>query len=223
MLNHCACNSIILYTKIGKPCFKHYLTAKTDNFISDVFYGRLELVRADVRLCVIQYFLGCAVLYKLNKHLALTDILSACSQFSVRKCACTALTELNIALSIKDAAFPEFLHILCSAVNISATLNKNRLCSALRKNECGKKSCRTCTDYNRAYSSLEFFGMVFVLFNNFSIFAFFANLFFIYKKLSLNRCKEKYVVLFSCVNRPFEKRTALKEFLIYIYKLSCFA
>ena len=87
---------IVFYLKARQHRFKHHRAAQRDYILADIFNGYFQLVRADMRHCVVKDFIGRSVLYELIKHLALTAVFSAGSQLSVREGSRAALAELNV-------------------------------------------------------------------------------------------------------------------------------
>ena len=69
--------------KARQLCFKQNRSAACDDFVSEIFDSELELVRADVRLRVIENFPGSAVTDKFLEYLSLSAVLCTCIQLAV--------------------------------------------------------------------------------------------------------------------------------------------
>ena len=104
--------------------------------------------------CGIKYVVGFALcrLGKRFKNVTYSYIFYAGIQFAVRKCACAALSELYVALSVKYSGAPEQLDILYSFFNALASFYQNRLHACHSENICRKKSCRTASYNDRFFT-----------------------------------------------------------------------
>ena len=72
------------------------LSAKTFDMCKDIIHNSSQNVRANVRLCLNGYFLRRTEFHKRFEHVRAFGIVDPCQQLSVRKCARSSRTELNI-------------------------------------------------------------------------------------------------------------------------------
>ena len=110
--------------KIGDLCFKTHVSSKTQDLFSDIFNDFPEKIGSDVWFVQPQDFFRCTEFHKgfQYKRISSGGIFYGCIQFSIRKSAGSAFSELDIASFIQLPCLPECFNHLLSAVDIHASL-----------------------------------------------------------------------------------------------------
>ena len=86
-----------------------------------------KYIRSYMRLCVIEYALGRAVLVERAQYPADAHIAYACTELAVGKRSGSALAELDVALGVKLTACTEGFDLFSACFGIGAALEHNRL------------------------------------------------------------------------------------------------
>ena len=200
--------------KSGQLCFKHNPAAEFDDLLTQLFYGQLQLVRANVRLSVIKDFFGRAVTDKLQQNLSLTAVLCTRVQFSVGKCSRAAFSELYVRRGVERSVRPEFINVSGSAVHVLATFYHNRIRSALSENQRGEQSRGSHSDHKGRSAAFPFRNVVCIWLNLRRVFRLFQYVVLIYIQNHVDRAEKENIILFPCVNRAAENAHALYRAVI---------
>ena len=126
-----------------------HAAAQLRNTAAESLYHRTQLIRAYVRLVLVQNIFRRACSYKKLQDFGHHRIVYTRGQLAVRKGACTALAKLYVGRGVKFSRLPKALHILHTLRHRLAALQKQRLVAMLRQLQCRQKSRRTGTDNHR--------------------------------------------------------------------------
>ena len=198
----------VLNGNILDPRAEAYLSPKADHFLSDITHDLSQPVRADMRLCLNEYLLRRTHLNEPCGNESAKRVFYSCSKLSVRKCACAALSELNIAFLGEFSSAPELRNRLRSAVNVSPSFKNDRTIAAFRKHQSRKHSrwSEACNGNTALRSDTALCtGDKFRYINKSAVIPFQAQPPFLLRalKLSPHRGNHPYIVLLSCVKGDF--------------------
>ena len=162
-----------------------------------------------MRLCKIQYLIRRAEFHELFKDPADTPVLYACCELAVRKSACSALAELNIALGIKNSLLLESADCFNAAVNVRSPLKDYRAGSCHCKNKRRKHSCRPESDNDRSFGNSAYFWDIIRILSDCGEILMLSEKLFLAAHVHVNCDNKVYIGFFSCVNRFFRENRAL--------------
>ena len=140
---------IIFDIQINNMRIIAHAAAQLRNTAAESLYHRTQLIRAYVRLVLVQNIFRRACSYKKLQDFGHHRIIHTRGQLAVRKGACTALAELYVRGRIKFSRLPKALHILHTLRHRLTALQKQRLIAMLCQLQCRQKSRRTGTDNHR--------------------------------------------------------------------------
>ena len=148
-VNDYALDRIIFDIQINNMRIVAHAATQLRNAAAESLYHRTQLIRAYVRLVLVQNIFRRTCSYKQLQDFSHHRIIDACSQLAVREGACTALAELYVGRGVKFSRLPKALYILHALRHRLAALQKQRLIAMLRQLQCCQKSRRTGTDNHR--------------------------------------------------------------------------
>ena len=140
---------IIFDIQINNMRIIAHAAAQLRNAAAEPLHHRTQLIRAYVRLVLVQNIFRRACIYKKLQDFSHHRIIHSCSQLAVREGACTTLAELYVGRGVKFSRLPKMLHILHALRHRLAALQKQRLVAMLRQLQCCQQSRRTGTDNHR--------------------------------------------------------------------------
>ena len=117
--------SVIFNNKPRELCVEQYLAAVFYNAFAYALHYIYKYISADMRLCVVKYALGRAVLIKGAQYPAYALIAYARAELPVGKRSRAALSELDVALRVELAARAEGIDLFLSSFGIGAALKKD--------------------------------------------------------------------------------------------------
>ena len=132
-----------------------HLTAQRNYLLSDVLNNVDENIGADMGLCVVGDVLGCAVFHKLAEHPLHASVLDAGVQLAVGESACTAFTELDVAVRIQLAGGKEVVNGSFAGQGILSALDDERFCASLGQNQSRKHTCRAKANNQRSVTCVD--------------------------------------------------------------------
>ena len=136
--------------------FKTDFSARRDDPLPDRGNDHSELICTDMGLTLIEDVPGRAGLGEYSQDLTAPAclVIDLGVQFSVRKSAGAAFSELYIGRGIQNPGLPIPLDIPAPVLHAASPLKKERPVSVLCKHQCAEKSCGTCSDHNRSVGHL---------------------------------------------------------------------
>ena len=97
-------------SQISEGSVKSYLAPKLYYPFSDSRDDISQIVSADMRLSFCEDLFRRTEIHEAFKNISAKRVFYSCGELAVRKCACTAFTELHVAIGVKLACEPEFLY-----------------------------------------------------------------------------------------------------------------
>ena len=146
LLNDGADDAALAGEDIDQPGVEENLSAAADQFLADALDDASQLVGADMRHGVIQYFVRRAVGDEVEQYLAGAAVLGAGVQLAVREGPRAALTELDVAFGVEHASVPEGVDRLYTVIDARAALDQDRSDPALHQRQGAEQPRRTRAD-----------------------------------------------------------------------------
>ena len=151
-----ACNPAVADIEACYFCMEFHAAAEGFDLRPEASDNIHEHIGSHMRLCVPEDVLRRAGFHKQTQNLLVPSapVVYAGIQFSVRKCAGTALTELDVGFRIQCAALPEFLYLFPTDIGGISALEHNGPVPVLRQHPCAENACRSASDDDRRTGEL---------------------------------------------------------------------
>ena len=122
--------------------------------IAQILHHVQQHIRTYMGLCIEENILICAKFYKFLQNPADARIIHTGVQLTIRECAGTALSKLDIALGIQVSGTPEGLHFIMAALGILAPFQNDGLQAGQRQHQGSKHAARAKANHHRTHLGL---------------------------------------------------------------------
>ena len=124
-------------------------TAQRFNLHADIFHHLRKIVGAHMRILLVGYRLGRAMLIKLVEYKLIVFAIDVCVEFAIGKSAGTALTELHVGIGVQHFGLQETLHRLLPLLDALAPLDNHGMGAATGEIKGSEHPRRPETDHHR--------------------------------------------------------------------------